>query len=218
MKKVLFAVMGLLVLAAPVYSYDINDDIGDRIGDWKFEVYGIDVSSSGGNTVYDIYTNYNINNTFTVGTWKTFTGDLALSVTDGYDWSYGIALSDHDGLTKGTIYSNAAWHISNEYEPLSGGYTYNEDQMVTLKSGTVFGQALISLNQINTPGAPNGPDYKISITIPQLSGYVPDFHHTYFASATCANDFVGAPEPVSTALFVLGGSVLLARRMRKVKK
>lgn len=216
MKKAIFMAVGLLLVSASAFSYDINDNANDRIGDWKFELYGIDISTSGDNLVYDIYTNYNINNTFTVGTWNTFTGDLALSVTDGYDWSYGVALSDHDGLTKGTIYSNAAWNISNDYAP--SGYIYNEDQIVTLKSGSVFGQALISFNQINMPGAPTGPDYKITITIPQLDGYVPDFHHTYFASATCANDFVGAPEPVSTALFVLGGSVLLVRRMRKVKK
>jgi len=216
--KRLIAVLVVMMFAAPAFAYTINDPVPDRIGNWKFEIYGIDISSNDTNSFFDIYTNYPIHQTFTVGTWKTFTGDLALSVTDNYDWSYGVAFTDHDGFTKGTIYNNATWNISNNYEPAGGNYIYNENHIVTLKDGDVLGTGSVIWQQIDTLGKPNGPDYKVTVTIPKLDGYMPDFQHTYWASATCANDFIGAPEPVSTILFLTGGSVLAVRRLRKVKK
>lgn len=206
-----------MMFAAPAFAYTINDAVPDRIGNWKFEIYGINISSNDTNSFFDIYTNYPIHQTFTVGTWTTFTGDLALSTTNNYDWSYGVAFTDHDGFTKGTIYNNATWHISNDYEPI-GNYHYNENHIVTLKSGSVFGTGSVVWQAIDTLGAPNGPDYKVTVTIPKLDGYTPDFQHTYWASATCANDFIGAPEPVSTILFLTGGSLLVVRRLRKAKK
>ena len=220
MRKLFVFALGVLFLslASLASAYTINDAVGDRIGGWKFEIYGIDISNDGTNSFFDIYTNYPIHQTFTVGTWKTFAGDLALSTTDDYDWSYGVAFTDHDGFTKGTIYNNATWNISNDYEPAGGNYIYNENHFVTLKNGSVFGPGSVTWTQIDTLGAPNGPDYKVTVTIPKLDGYTPDFQHTHWASATCANDFVGAPEPVASILFLTGGSVLLARRLRRVKK
>ncbi|MFA5147921.1 MAG: hypothetical protein WC491_02185 [Candidatus Omnitrophota bacterium] len=212
MKKALFAVVGIMLVASSAFSYTINDNVNDQIGVSTFDIYGIDITNSGGNLVFDIYTNYPQSG-LPVGSWNTFSGDLALSVTDSYDWSYGIALTDHDGLTAGTLYSNAQWYKSNDYEPASGGYTYNKNMMVTLSSGSVFGVGSVAWQSIT-----GSPDYKITVSVPYVEGYTPDFMHTYMASATCANDFVGAPEPVSTILFIAGGTVLLARRMRKAKK
>ena len=204
---VLFAVT--LLCANQVFAYTINDAVGDQIGEPTFDIYGINITNNGSNLTFDIYDNFPQKGV-TVGAWYAFPGDLALDTTGKFKFDYGVALTDHDGLTAGTIYSNAKWHISNDYDPSPGSYIYNKDQIVTLKSGDFFGKGTVEWIPQN-----GAPYYDIHITVPEVNGYLPDFKHTYYASANCANDFVGAPEPVSTILFVTGGTVLLMRRIRK---
>lgn len=201
-----------ILTAACASSYTINDAVPDRIGDWKFEIYGIDISQNETALFFDIFTNYPKEG-FQVGSWMTYPGDLALDTTGGCNFNYGVSLTSHGDIVAGTLYKNVNWSISNDFAP-SGGYIYNEDKIVWIKSGEVVDSASVRWVSL-TPG---GPDYKIEISIPKIEGYVPDFNHTFYASATCANDFVGAPEPVSTALFLLGGVTLAVRRLRKQDK
>jgi len=213
-----------LSFAASSYAYTIDDQTNnvwpgsgdpeayDRVGDWKFEIYGIDITPSSGVLNFDLYTNYPQGG-FTVGAWDTFSGDLALSTNNNGIFDYGVALTNHDGLTAGALYKNVSWNKSNDYAP-GGGYIYHQNKIVTIDTGTWVENGSVQWLTNND----GGPDYQIHIVVPTLNGYVPDFDHTYYAVATCANDFVGAPEPVSTILFITGGSVLLVRRMRKGKK
>ena len=211
MRRLCVFAIGILVLsfAASTSAYTINDAVGDQIGTPLYDIYGINISQGGGNLTFDIFTNFPQGGE-TVGAWKTTPGDLALDTTGLYKFDYGVALTDHDGLTAGTVYNNATWHLSNDYDPSPGGYIYGKDHIVTLKSGDAVGTA--TFQWIQQPGS---PDYDIHITMADVNGYLPDFQHTYYASANCANDFVGAPEPVASILFVTGGTVLLVRRMRK---
>ena len=217
MKRLLSLAVSIFVLsfAASASAYTINDPVGDQIGERQFDIYGINISQTGSNLTFDIYENYPQSG-LTVGAWPTFAGDLALSTTGdtlGSNFNYGVALTNHDGLTAGTIYSNAQWHISNDYDPSPGSYIYNQNKIVTLKSGDVVGTATFQwLTQ-----KPGSPDYDVQITIP--NGDLFNFKGVYYASANCANDYTvgAAPEPISTVLFITGGSVLLIRRMRKKK-
>ena len=204
-----------LSLSVSALAYDINDPVGDQIGERTFDIYGINISSAGGNLTFDIFSNYPQSGD-TVGGWATFPGDLALSTTGntvGSVFDYGVALTTHDGVTAGKLYDNAQWNLSNHYDPSPGSYYYGKDHIVTLNSGVFVENA--TFQWITQPGS---PDYDLRISIPGAS--LPDFKGVYYASATCANDFTvgAAPEPISTVLFITGGTVLLVRRLTKKKK
>ncbi|MDD5736909.1 MAG: hypothetical protein PHH20_01280 [Candidatus Omnitrophica bacterium] len=223
MKKLMFAVMGIMLFSATAFSYDINDDIGDQIGVPDFDIHGIDYNLSASAISFDIYENYSQAG-LTVGSWNTFSGDLFIDLTGDYVWDVGVPLTGHDDLSAGSLYSLSGWQTSNYYAP-SGGYIYNKNIPVTIIPDEFLLAGSVAWNTFGT-GIGDSPLYKVSINIPLPSelpfdiGEIPvlDKQHVLFTSATCANDYVGAPEPVSTALFVLGGTVLLARRMRKAKK
>ncbi|MDD5736910.1 MAG: hypothetical protein PHH20_01285 [Candidatus Omnitrophica bacterium] len=89
-----------------------------------------------------------------------------------------------------------------------------------LNSDSVFSQCLIGSENITAGGdGIAGYSYdpflidKIVFNVPANKWY------TYQSEFSVAKlDVTTAPEPVSTVLFVLGGTVLLARRMRKAKR
>jgi len=223
MKKAIYLAMGLLLVSASAFSYDINDDLGDQIGVSTFDIHGIDYSISSSAISFDIYENYPQTG-LPVGGWNTFSGDLFIDLTGDYVWDVGVPLTGHDGLNAGSLYSLSGWNTSNDYAP-AGGYIYNKNIPVTIIPDEFLLAGTVTWNTFGT-GIGDSPLYKVSINIPVLADLPFDIdeipvlnqQHVLFASATCANDFVGAPEPVSTVLFIAGGSVLLVRRMRRAKK
>lgn len=217
-KTILFASICLMILLSTQsgFSYTINDAIGDRVGDRKFEVYGIDVSRTSPTSItFSLFSNYPQSG-YTVGSWATFPGDLGIDVNLDGNYEYGFALTNHDGVSAGNLYNGAQWYTSNHYAP-SSGYIYNPNQIVTIQTGTPVGSGTFGWF-----GLPGGPDDRIDINLDPslLSGLDGEFG-LYWASATCANDYVNGIDPVpepTTLLLLSSGLLGLIGLRRKLKK
>ncbi len=218
-KMILFISFFVIVLLSSQtgFSYTINDTVGDRIGNWAFEIYGIDVLKTETNLAISLYTNYPQSG-YTVGSWATFVGDLAIDANHDGIYEYGFALTDHNGLSAGQLYNVSEWYTSNFYSP-SSGYIYNKDKIVTIKSGTYVGEA----TSWGWGALSGGPDYKIDINLATalFSGLGEEIG-LYWAAATCANDYVEGtapiPEPATMLLFGSGLIGIAALLRKKVKK
>ncbi len=227
MKKLLMFlfIISVVFTSTEAFSYTIDDVIGDRIGEIGFELFGINAAKVGGNLVLDIFTNYPMAG-ITVGSWATFCADLALDFDRDGIFEHGVALTNHDNLTQGTLYNVSSWYESDHYAP-PGGYVYNNGKIVTIADGTPVSNGTVTWDTVG-----NSPTYKISVPLaindifpPVVSNITPEGHgqiDVFFGNSTCANDFLGgtipvAPEPISSALFLLGGGALAAIKFRKKK-
>ncbi|MCD6389879.1 MAG: PEP-CTERM sorting domain-containing protein [Desulfobulbaceae bacterium] len=221
MKKFFVILICLLLLpvGASAITITINDPAGDQIGDSVFDSFFIEYTVDETLSI-TIGTNYPEAG-YQVGDWNTLPADLLLDGgSNGKGWDYAIPLVDHDSFTAGEIYSITSLKISDDFEPSSGGYGYNNGVPVQIESGT----ALPYHGNWVWNDVGSDPAYNI--------GYI-EFNWYWttdggtdpltigWATATCANDPIGmnpVPEPSTILLMGIGLLGLVGYSRKRSKK
>lgn len=214
--------------------YD-GDNWVDRIGDSDFEVYGIDVSYSGGNITFDLYTNFNNDGIYDIGGTYAWLADLALDVNVDGTYDYGVVLLDHDewtggngyepsfmgtdteGAETGDIYDVTEWETSQDFWKGNTNFIYGgeaktgsdaaHDSYVAIKAGEYKGNADVTRSDVG-----DNPNYKWSVTIAAADiDFTGNEIGVFWGGMTCSNDAIEgtASIPDATALVLLGSAMLI---------
>jgi hypothetical protein len=227
----LMAVLALgavILLPGVVWAYTINDSANDSIGYPTFESYGINVHNytpgvNSGAIGFSLFTNYPQAG-LTVGEWATKPADVFITesyknpsdpsaVRQNYQWA--IPLIDHDGFTAGTMYAVGTFKISDDFEPVGGGYDYNHNVPVALATvGNNYGWTSFTGGTVTWNALAAGlPDWRVDVLnlgVGQGGIYQDDPNGTWcitWGTATCANDVVGCV-PIPPSVLLLGSGLL----------
>ena len=236
----------MFVWAGSALAYTINDNIlvledytsSTASGNWKdviggpadFDIYGIDVTGSGGKITFDMYTNFDSGGYYTDGTAHAYLADLALDLDRDGTYEYGIVLKDHDKWTTGTapssvdlnvgLYSVTLWDTSAYFMEGYSGYIYGgkwdqadpKDPNVAIASGSNVKNADVSFNDI----AGDNPNYLWSVSINASDLPISGAFDVFWGGTTCSNDAVGGSVPIPPSVLLLAsgmiGLVALRRR------
>jgi hypothetical protein len=228
MKKALFLslvlAVGLGFFANGAWAYTIYDAPNDGIGSGNgFESYGINVLNYtpgvySGAISFQLFTDYPLGGV-TVGAWQTQAADLFIKETYyGQDYLWAIPLVNHGNFTAGTMYAVGTYKVSNDFEPLGGGYTYNPNIMVWIDTiGTNYGQTQFGGGTVTWNGIGTNPNWQVDLI---TGGLFQDDPNGVFCltwgTSTCANDVVQGCVPIPGAMVLLGaGMVRLAAYSRR---
>jgi hypothetical protein len=222
MKKLMLYMTAIVCLTgfslnAWAYTITVTDPVGDQIGDRIFDTFSILYTVNEALQI-TIGTNYPSTG-YLVGSWQTYPADLLLDgAANGPGWDYAIPLVTHDGFVAGRLYQIGSMAISNEFEPVGDGYTYNKNVPVWLKTGVDTGY--YGTWQWTTAGT--DPDYYIGYlnmnwwwTDANPPG---DYLRIGWATSNCANDVVNVPEPGILILLGIAMSAIgmASWRIRKI--
>lgn len=200
--QIILALALLLSVPTVSHSYLINDPVGDRIGEIRFETYGIDVLNPFGPGTAEIklYTNYPSAGLW-IGLWPTKPADVALDLNRDGIFESAIALTSHNGFMLGGVYTNVTWYTSDHYAPAWGGIDYGYNNIVRIRTGDWVAGAAVNWYAIGS-----SPRYCVDITGFNSPGAPFDI---FWATATCANDVTGGHVvPVPASILLMGSGLI----------
>jgi hypothetical protein len=252
MKKsfLIFTLFSLLIFvwAGSGLAYTINDNTlvrekttnGGGWGNWKdviggpadFNIYGIDVTGSGGKITFDMYTNFDSEGSYDDGTVYVYLADLALDLNQDGTYEYGIVLKDHGDWTQGTaptsgdldvgLYSVTSWDTSAHFMEEYSGYIYGgkwdqadpKDPNVAIAGGSNVGNADVSFTDISG----DNPSYLWSVSINASDLTISGAWDVFWGGTTCSNDAIGGSVPIPPSVLLLASGMigLVALRRRDV--
>jgi hypothetical protein len=203
---------------------DFKDVVGPAS---RWDVYGINVSKTGGNLILDLYTNFDYDGEDNIGSIYTYIADLGLDVDMDDTLDYGIVLYDHTyghhtvdasltGAEKGDIYKNPTWDTSQHFFEQSGAAWYGEyvDEAGTqLVPVAVSGGTQLTVGAtISSQALSSNPDslWTVKVPISALDGFDGSNLGIFWGGGTCGNDIisgkVSVPEPAT--MFLLGAGLI----------
>lgn len=235
--------LGMLIWANNVFSYMINDNTlvsfdkntwSDRIGDFTFEIYGINVSWTGTELIFDMFTNFNHDGDYETpwGSphYHAYVADLFLDINKDSIFDFGVAMKNHaDWVTPRTKPSDwnaltvGLYSVTDFYKPSdfwSPGFIYGQyydksnpkSSYTAIKSGTLKGNAGVTINDESS----SGPYFRWQVTINRvdMTGYDGNGIDIFWGGANCANDAiygraqVPPPIPEPGTLLLLGSELM----------
>jgi hypothetical protein len=199
----------------------------DVIGDSNvFDIFRIEITESGSNLDFDLYTNFDSDGYYQIGSAHTYLADLKI-VSGGS--AYGVVLKDHGDWLQGQapssgdldvgLYSSTGWDTSSHFfESESGVLWYGEkwsdsppspayDPQVAIKSYTGVKKALESGPTFSNISG-DDPNYKWSFSIAQNAIGYNGSMEIFWGGTTCSNDAIHGTVPEAGIMWLLGSGLL----------
>jgi hypothetical protein len=191
----------------------------------NFDIKKIEISSSGGNLTFDMYTNFNDDGELQIGSVYAYIADLALDMDQDGSYEYGIVLKDHDTWTNSNrlpqdydigLYSVTSWDDSDYFFQGLGGVAAYADYFADAPGGGSGSKIPVAINTatyigsatVTTPSPGDPKPYVWSVTINRSDITDPDgcSWDILWGGTTCGNDTIDGtiPEPGTLLLLSFG--------------
>ncbi|MFH0731622.1 MAG: PEP-CTERM sorting domain-containing protein [Candidatus Omnitrophota bacterium] len=243
MKMIIVLVCMMILLAAktafcvvtPPAEFTIEDywsystsSTYERLGDPRYEGYGIDIAQNGSMLTFQLYSGFPES-----GIGQLFCGDIKITVPGNTGTKdFAIAMTDHGTPTasgnpqfsEGNLYSGTTqWNTSYQWKSYYGysGSMFNNNVTAANYDSELY-DGTVTFTKVGTLS--NGYDFnRRDVSVP-YNLFMEELGpmNVYWAAATCANDYMSGsytvtPEPASVILLGLGALGFGAlRRKRRI--